>query len=237
VLGRVVDPALGTSYKSAERRAIDDRATSLFAHLLQFELHAAQFAAEIDPHYAVVILSGSVCGLCEDILDARVAIGGIEPAESSDRLLDHGIDLHVIGDIATNGDGLRPWAVGSWAAACTASSFQSASATDAPDSAKAFAVARPSPDAAPVTSATFSSIEMFMETSPVDLSDRSASALCALSLCLGVAVAFDGDLRRGGIDVPKIRGRKLDRTRADVLLETAELGGAGDRGDPRLLRQ
>src|ERR1700758_1331952 len=41
VLGRVIDPALGTSHKSAERRAIDDRATSLFAHLLQFELHAA----------------------------------------------------------------------------------------------------------------------------------------------------------------------------------------------------
>jgi hypothetical protein len=131
---------------------------------------------------------------------------------------------------------LWPWALSSWAAARTASSFQSASATDAPDSAKAFAVARPSPDAAPVTSATFSWNEMFMEMSPVDLSDLSAPLLlCALSLCLGVAVAFDGDLRRGGIDVPKIRGRKLDRTRADVLLEAAELGGTGNRDDPRLL--
>src|ERR1700720_3524748 len=98
---------------------------------------------------------------------------------------------------------LRPWAVIPSAAAYTASSFQSASATDAPDSAKAFAVARPSPDAAPVTSATFPTNEMFMEMPPVDLSDRSLTlALCALSLCLGVAVAFDGDLRGGGIDVP-----------------------------------
>ena len=39
-------------------------------------------------------------------MDARVVIGGIEPAESNDRLLDHGIDLRVIGNIATNGDGL-----------------------------------------------------------------------------------------------------------------------------------
>jgi hypothetical protein len=42
----------------------------------------------------------------------------------------------------------------SLAAACTSFSFQSAKITDAPDSAKAFAVARPNPDAAPETSAT-----------------------------------------------------------------------------------
>src|SRR6201993_3240732 len=109
-----------------------------------------------------------------------------------------------------------PWAVSSPTAARTALSLQSASATDAPDSAKAFAVARPSPDAAPVTSATFPSNEMFMEMPPVDLSDRSLTlALCALSLCLGVAVAFDRDLRGGGIDVPDIAGCKLDRGRAN----------------------
>jgi hypothetical protein len=52
MLGGVVDAALGTSHKSPERRAIDDRATSLFSHLVQFEFHAAPFAAEIDPHIA-----------------------------------------------------------------------------------------------------------------------------------------------------------------------------------------
>jgi hypothetical protein len=44
----------------------------------------------------------------------------------------------------------------------TASSFQSANTTGAPDSAKAFAVARPSPDPAPVTSATLFSYDMFI---------------------------------------------------------------------------
>src|SRR5207253_27294 len=90
VLGGVVDPALGASHKSPERRAIDDGATSLFAHLLQFELHAAPFAAEIDPHDAIVIFTGGVGSLCEDILDARVVIGGIKPAKDRDRLRDHG---------------------------------------------------------------------------------------------------------------------------------------------------
>jgi hypothetical protein len=106
VLGGVVDPAFGASHKSPERRAIHDRAASLFAHLLQFELHATPFAAENDSHDAVVILTGGVGGLREHILDARVAIGGIEPAEGGDRLRNHGFDLRIIGDVATNGDGL-----------------------------------------------------------------------------------------------------------------------------------
>src|SRR6266700_1173136 len=48
------------------------------------------------------------------------------------------------------------------AAECTAFSFQSAKTTEAPDSAKALAVARPNPDAAPVTSATLFSKDMFI---------------------------------------------------------------------------
>ena len=77
----------------------------MFAHLLQFELHATPFAAEIDSHDAVVILTGGVGGLGEDILDARVVIGGIEPAKGFDRLRDHGYDLRVIGDVAADSDG------------------------------------------------------------------------------------------------------------------------------------
>jgi hypothetical protein len=56
---------------------------------------------------------------------------------------------------------------GEFAGRGTSFSFQSASATAAPDSANALAVARPSPDAAPVTSATLFSNEMFMCISPV----------------------------------------------------------------------
>ena len=78
----------------------------MFAHLLQFELHATPFAAEIDPHDAVVILAGGVSSLREHILNARVVVGGIEPAEGCDRLRDHGFDLCVVGDVAADGDGL-----------------------------------------------------------------------------------------------------------------------------------
>src|SRR4051794_16644098 len=55
-----------------------------------------------------------------------------------------------------------PLAAKSAAAERTDSSFQSASTTEAPASAKDFAVARPSPDPAPVTSATCFSNEIFM---------------------------------------------------------------------------
>jgi hypothetical protein len=239
VLGRVVDPALGTSHKSAERRAIDDRTASLFAHLLQFELHAAPFAAEIDPHDAVVILSVSVCSLCEDILDSRVVISGIEPAESSHRLLDHGIDLRVIGDIATNGDGLV--ALGGQALGCDL--HRGLVPVCQRDGRPRFRESLRCGEAKSRRCADHQR-DLFLEGDVHgDVSCRFVGsecaplALCALSLCLGVAVAFDSDLRGGGIDVPKIRRRKLDRTRADVLLEAAELGGAGDRDDPRLLRK
>src|SRR6266700_1188297 len=60
---------------------------------------------------------------------------------------------------------LWPCAASSLAASCAASSFQSASTTEAPDSANALAVARPSPDAAPVTSATLFSKEIFITSS------------------------------------------------------------------------
>src|SRR6266568_3463085 len=62
---------------------------------------------------------------------------------------------------------LWPWATNSLAADCAASSFQSASTTEAPDSANALAVARPNPDAAPVTSATLFSKDMIMTSSSV----------------------------------------------------------------------
>ena len=57
------------------------------------------------------------------------------------------------------------------------------------------------------------------------------------SLRLGVAIPLHGDFRNGVLDVPAIVGRELDRRRADVLFEAVELGGAGDRDDPWLLRQ
>src|SRR6266571_2161583 len=72
VLGGVVDPTLGASHKSSKRRAINDGAASLFAHLLQFKLHATPYAAKIDRHYPVVILPGRISSFGEDILDTCV---------------------------------------------------------------------------------------------------------------------------------------------------------------------
>src|SRR5260370_29347752 len=63
---------------------------------------------------------------------------------------------------------LRPWAASSLAAERTACSFESANTTEAQDSAKAFEVARPSPDPAPVTSATLFSKDMFITSSSFD---------------------------------------------------------------------
>src|SRR5437899_6353400 len=57
---------------------------------------------------------------------------------------------------------LCPTATISLAAACTDSSLLSASTTEAPASANAFAVARPMPEPAPVTSATLFSNDKFM---------------------------------------------------------------------------
>src|SRR5205814_313990 len=91
MLGGVVDPALGTSHKTPKRRAIDDGATSLLAHLLQLKLHATPYTAEIDRHHPVVIFSGRISGLCEDILNAGIVVGRIEPPEGRDSLTNHGL--------------------------------------------------------------------------------------------------------------------------------------------------
>ena len=45
------------------------------------------------------------------------------------------------------------------------------------------------------------------------------------------------DLRGGAIDLTQIVGGQFDLRRGDVLLESMQLRGAGDRHDPPLLRQ
>ncbi len=46
-----------------------------------------------------------------------------------------------------------------------------------------------------------------------------------------------GDFRERAADLAEIIGRKVDASRADVLLKPMELGGAGNRNDPRFLGQ
>jgi hypothetical protein len=107
-----------------------------------------------DPHDTVVILTGGIGDLREDHSDARI-VG------------QRRLPKAVIG-CATMASTCASSAKLQWMAprdlgrsvhpprARTALSFQSASATEAPDSAKAFAVARPSPEAAPVIGNTAS---------------------------------------------------------------------------------
>src|SRR5208283_28585 len=89
VLGGVVNASFGAAHQPAERRTIDDGACSLLAHLLELELHATPDATEIDPHHPVVIFAGRVGRFREDILDAGIVIGHIDPAEGLDCFLHH----------------------------------------------------------------------------------------------------------------------------------------------------
>src|SRR6478672_2395207 len=66
---------------------------------------------------------------------------------------------------------------------------------------------------------------------------RRASASDAGLEMRRVAVAVHRDLRDGGLDLPEVGRRELHLRRAEVLLETMHLRGAGDRHDPRLLRE
>ena len=75
---------------------------------------------------------------------------------------------------------------------------------------------------------------------------RFAAASELLSVCLEaghcfeafwIASALHGDLGCGGVDFAQILGRELDRQGADIFVEAIELCGAGDRGEPRLLRE
>src|SRR5260370_5485859 len=102
VLGSVIDPAFGTSYKTSKRRAIDDGSASLLAHLLQLELHATPDAAEIDRHHPVVIVTGRIGSFCKDILNTGIVVGCIELSESGDSLLNHCFYLGVISHVTTN---------------------------------------------------------------------------------------------------------------------------------------
>src|SRR5205814_1410751 len=80
----VVGPAPDTAYKSPKRRAIDDGSTFLLAHLSQLELHATPYAAEIDRHHLVVIVTRRISSFRKNILNARIVVSGIELSESGD---------------------------------------------------------------------------------------------------------------------------------------------------------
>src|SRR5439155_15986139 len=81
---------------------------SLLEHLAQLELHATPHTAQIDGHHAVKVFPGSISSLCDNILNAGIVVGCIEPPESSDRPLDHSFHLSIISYVAADGECFMP---------------------------------------------------------------------------------------------------------------------------------
>lgn len=161
MIRRVVGASLSTADKTSERRAVDDCAASLLSHLLQLELHAAPDPAQIDRHDTVIIVSPKICSFSENILHTGVVVGNIASTESRHGLRDHCLHLASSDTSHCTARALDPWVLNASTADCTASTFQSASTTTAPNEANAFAVARPNPEPSPVRSATLFSKVMF----------------------------------------------------------------------------
>ncbi len=77
MLGGVIGSTPGSAHQPSQRRAVDDRAVSLLAHLAPLELRATPYTTEVDGHHSVKIFSRSVSGLRNNILNASVIVGGI----------------------------------------------------------------------------------------------------------------------------------------------------------------
>src|SRR5215472_12296904 len=100
VLGGLVCSAFGAAHQPANRRAVDDRATSLLAHLAQLKLHATPHTPEVDGHHTVKVLAGSISGFRNNILNAGIVVSCIKPPEGGDGLFNHCLHLSVISHIA-----------------------------------------------------------------------------------------------------------------------------------------
>src|SRR5579883_10469 len=106
VLRGLVSSAFGPGNQAADGRAVDDCTASLLEHLTKLELHAAPYAAQVDRNHPVEILPSGLGSFHRDILDAGIVVGGIKPAEGSDRAFDHRFHLSVIGYVATDREGV-----------------------------------------------------------------------------------------------------------------------------------
>src|SRR5438105_6665388 len=79
VLRRVIDGSARKAHEPAERGAVDDRATSLGAHLTQLVFHAAPDAAEIGRDGAIEFVAAGVGGLHGRSLHAGIVERRIQP--------------------------------------------------------------------------------------------------------------------------------------------------------------
>jgi len=137
------------------RGGVHDRATSLLEHQRDLVLHAQEDAPEVDVDDPVPFLLVVVRGWSRlPRLDARVIEGEVQPSESLARLLERG--LHVVGlcDVAPDRQCAAAFLLDQARRFLIACSATSPTTTLAPARAKAKAVARPIPLLPPVINAT-----------------------------------------------------------------------------------
>jgi len=106
VLGRAVGGSAGTADQPGERRAVDDRAAALRAHVTRLVLHAGPHAAQVDRGDAVEVLGRLVRRVARRDHDPRVIERHVEAAELPDGALDEGGDLLLVRDLAGDAERL-----------------------------------------------------------------------------------------------------------------------------------
>jgi hypothetical protein len=104
VLGGDVGTDTGVAGQRANRRVVDDRAAALAFHLLQFVLHAAPNAAQVDPNHAIPVFAGAVGGRGDARHHPGVVERGVQSAELGNSSVHHSLNLCVVTHIAAEGD-------------------------------------------------------------------------------------------------------------------------------------
>ena len=157
VFRRVVRPEVRIARDAHQRGSVHDRTTVLGHHLAELALHAEEDPCEIDGEHPVprfLVVLGEASALAAD---AGVVERAIQPAEPLDAPVDERLDLSGIGHVALYEERFGA------SLARQSDGFTAARLVDigeeqlAPSSANTSAVARPIPEAAPVTSATLPS--------------------------------------------------------------------------------
>jgi hypothetical protein len=171
----------------------------LLAHLSQFVLHAVEDAAQIDRIHAIEFFDAGISGFHGGGLHAGIVECRIQATEYRDGLLDHGSHLSLVGDIATDGDRLMVGGDQFFYCGANCVLMDVRQRDGSPASAKALAVARPMPEAAPVTSATLSLKDQFTNVSllPHELDDHFYRPRHIQRFHAGIDLAHDNDAGGG----------------------------------------
>ena len=81
-------------------------AASLGHHVPEFGLHAIPDSTKVDVENAFEFVIAGLQHVYAVAVDARIVVGGVQPAERGDRPLDHGRDLRFVGHVASDGESL-----------------------------------------------------------------------------------------------------------------------------------